>query len=124
LSCVADSSRPTPPNLPAPATALSPGHTCSSTRVFASGLLQADITAPPLPSATLRLHLAGSGLCVVYVALLQPHSTTQHHLAAGQARHTTISFSGAQKAAPAEEYVMHRELRDLLNKEMIYESQA
>ena len=38
------------------------GHTCTSTRAFASSFLQAYITVPPLPSATLRLRRAGSGL--------------------------------------------------------------
>ena len=33
-----------------------------SARVFASGFLQAGIAALPLPSATLRPYLAGSGL--------------------------------------------------------------
>jgi hypothetical protein len=44
------------------------GHTCTSTRAFASGFLQAHITVPPLPSATLRLRQAGSGLCPIRVS--------------------------------------------------------
>ena len=47
---------------------LGAGHTCSSTRAFASGFLQAHIAVPPLPSATLRLRQAGSGLCPVCVS--------------------------------------------------------
>jgi hypothetical protein len=44
------------------------GHTCSSTHAFASSFLQAYIAVPPLPSATLRLRQAGSGLCPVCVS--------------------------------------------------------
>ena len=43
------------------------GHTCTSTRAFASGFLQAHIAVTPLPSATLRLRQAGSGLCLICV---------------------------------------------------------
>ncbi len=44
------------------------GHTCPSTRAFASSFLQAHIAVPPLPSATLRLRRAGSGLCPLHVS--------------------------------------------------------
>ena len=47
---------------------LGTGHTCTSTRAFASSFLQACIAAPPLPSATLRLRQAGSGLCPICVS--------------------------------------------------------
>jgi hypothetical protein len=63
LSCVADSSRLPPASNPPALHLLGAGHTCTSTRAFASGLLQAHIAVKPLPSATLRLRQAGSGLC-------------------------------------------------------------
>ena len=44
------------------------GHTCTSTRAFDSSFLQAYITVPPLPSATLRLRQAGPGLCLIRVS--------------------------------------------------------
>jgi hypothetical protein len=47
---------------------LGAGHTCTSTRAFASGFLQAHIAVTPLPSATLRLRQAGSGLCPIPVS--------------------------------------------------------
>jgi len=59
----------TPPQICLPSTLSGTGHTCTSTRAFASGFLQAHITITPLPSATLRLHQAGSGLCQVIVSL-------------------------------------------------------
>ena len=55
LSCVADSPRPYPRLISACPLPCGTGHTCSSTHAFASGFLQAYITVPPLPSATLRL---------------------------------------------------------------------
>ena len=58
LQCRLVSARP--PNLPA---ASDWRHTCPSTRVFASGFFQVAVTDQlPLPLATLRLRLAGSGL--------------------------------------------------------------
>ena len=59
----------TPPQICLPSTLSGTGHTCTSTRAFASGFLQAHITVTPLPLATLRLHQAGSGLCQVIVSL-------------------------------------------------------
>jgi len=59
------------PNIPRLRSACPPplgaGHTCTSTRAFASGFLQAHIAATPLPLATLRLRQAGSGLCPIPV---------------------------------------------------------
>jgi len=52
----------TPPQICLPSTLSDTGHTCTSTRAFASGFLQAYITVPPLPLATLRLRQPGSGL--------------------------------------------------------------
>jgi hypothetical protein len=40
------------------------GHTCTSTCAFASGFLQARISATPLPLAILPLRQGGSGLCL------------------------------------------------------------
>lgn len=79
LSCVADSPRPYPAsNLPALYLSVRgiPVRLCrrslpgevASTHAFASGFLQAHIAVTPLPSATLRLRRAGSGLCPIHVS--------------------------------------------------------
>jgi hypothetical protein len=73
-----------PPHLPA-LHLLGAGHTCSSTRAFASGLLQARIAAAPLPLATLRLRQAGSGLCPIPVSEYR----TSPFSSRAKARHTT-----------------------------------
>ena len=57
----------TPPQICLPSTLSGTGHTCTSTHAFASGFLQAHITATPLPSAILPLRQGGSGL---YLALV------------------------------------------------------
>lgn len=85
LSCVADSSRSPPASNPPALHLLGAGHTCTSTRAFASGLLQAHIAVTPLPSATLRLRQAGSGLCPVAVS----NYRTAPFSSRAKARHTT-----------------------------------
>ena len=57
-----------PPQICLPSTLSGTGHTCTSTHAFASSFLQARIAATPLPSATLRLRRAGSGLCPIPVS--------------------------------------------------------
>jgi len=57
-----------PPRICLPSTLPGVEHTCTSTRAFASGFLQACIAALPLPLATLRLRQAGYGLCPVFVS--------------------------------------------------------
>jgi hypothetical protein len=68
--CLVLQTRPglTPPQICLPSTLPGTGHTCTSTRAFASGFLQAHIAVTPLPSATLRLRRAGSGLCPICVS--------------------------------------------------------
>jgi hypothetical protein len=66
------------------------------TRAFASGLLQAHIAVTPLPSATLRLHQAGSGLCPVAVS----NYRTAPFSSRAKARHTTTACSGQRFAPP------------------------
>ena len=69
-----------PPQICLPSTLSDTGHTCTSTHAFASGFLQVGIAATAsrgklgisdLPSATLRLRQAGSGLCPISVSQYQ-----------------------------------------------------
>jgi len=59
------------PQIYLPSTLSGTGHTCTSTHAFASGFLRPSITEQTLPSATLRLHLAGYGLYLQFVSYLQ-----------------------------------------------------
>jgi hypothetical protein len=57
-----------PPQICLPSTLSDTGHTCTSTHAFASGFLQARISATPLPLAILPLRQGGSGLCPIFVS--------------------------------------------------------
>ena len=57
-----------PPQICLPFTLSDTGHTCTSTHAFASGFLQARISATPLPLAILPLRQGGSGLCPIFVS--------------------------------------------------------